>query len=55
LKICEGGIAQGLASLAKYLRVETDVILMKIRQAAFKHADETGWNVNGVNHWLWVS
>jgi len=54
LKVSEGGISQALQRLGKYLQVETDVILTKIRQAALKHADETGWNVNGVNHWMWV-
>ncbi len=54
LTVSEGGISQALQRLGKYLQVETDVILAKIRAAALKHADETGWNVNGVNHWLWV-
>ena len=54
LTVSEGGISQALVRLGKYLEVETDVILTKIRQAAIKHADETGWTVNGVNHWLWV-
>ena len=54
LTVSEGGISQALPRLAKYLQVETDTILVKIRQAAIKHADETGWNVNGVNHWMWV-
>jgi transposase len=54
LKVSEGGIAQALQRLGRYLKVETDIILTKIRAAAVKHADETGWNVNGVNHWLWV-
>jgi transposase len=54
LTVSEGGISKALQRLAKYLQVETDTILTKIRQAALKHADETGWNVNGVNHWMWV-
>ena len=54
LKVSEGGIAQALQRLSRYLKVETDIVLTKIRAAAVKHADETGWNVNGVNHWLWV-
>jgi len=40
--------------LGRYLCVEADVILKKVRDAAVKHADETGWKINGVNHWLWA-
>lgn len=54
LEVSEGGIAQALQRLGRYLQVETDVILIKIRQAAIKHADETGWKINGTNHWLWA-
>jgi len=54
LKVSEGGIAQALQRLGKYLQIETDVILKKVREAAVKHADETGWKINGVKHWLWA-
>ena len=54
LTVSEGGIAQALQRLGRYLHVETDVILTKVRQAVVKHADETGWKINGVNHWLWA-
>jgi transposase len=54
LKVSEGGISQALQRLGYYLEVETRVILAKVRAAAVKHADETGWNINGANHWLWV-
>ena len=54
LTVSEGGIAQALQRLGRYLRVESEVILQKVREAAVKHADETGWKVNGVNHWLWA-
>jgi transposase len=36
------------------LKTEKDVILEAIRAATYKHGDETGWKVNGVNHWLWA-
>jgi len=54
LKVSEGGIAQALQRLGRYLGEETEVILGRIRQAAYKHADETGWKINGKNHWLWA-
>lgn len=54
LTVSEGGIAQALQRLGHYLQEETKVILAMIRQAAYKHADETGWKINGKNHWLWA-
>lgn len=54
LKVSEGGIAQALQRLGRYLGEETGVILGWIRRAAYKHADETGWKINGKNHWLWA-
>ena len=48
LTVSEGGIAQALQRLGRYLRVEAEVILKQVRQAAIKHADETGWKINGV-------
>jgi transposase len=54
LTVSEGGIAHALQRLGRYLRVESEVILQKVREAAVKHADETGWKINGVNHWLWA-
>jgi transposase len=53
LKVSEGGIAQALQRLGDYLNTEATSILGWIRQAAYKHADETGWKINGKNHWLW--
>jgi transposase len=54
LKVSEGGIAQALQRLGQYLGAEAEAILGWIRQAAYKHADETGWKINGKNHWLWA-
>lgn len=54
LKTSEGGIAQALQRLGGYLNTEADTVLGWIRQAAYKHADETGWKINGKNHWLWA-
>lgn len=54
LKVSEGAIAQALQRLGRYLGEDAGVILTKIRAAAYKHADETGWKINGKNHWLWA-
>lgn len=54
LTISEGTIPQALQRLARYLHVEAGVILEGIRTASYKHSDETGWNINGMKHWLWA-
>ena len=54
LKISEGAIAQALQRLARYLGVEAESILKGIRNAPYKHGDETGWKINGIGHWLWA-
>lgn len=28
-------------------------LMVSLRRGAFIHADETGWSINGTNHWLW--
>ena len=28
-------------------------LLRSLKEGPFIHADETGWSINGVNHWLW--
>ena len=53
LNVTEGAIHKALQRLADHLHMETEPILNAIRQAPYKHADETGWTVNGVGHWLW--
>lgn len=54
LKVSEGAVAQALQRMAKWLEVETVVILEAIRTSAYVHVDETGWKINGANHWLWA-
>jgi hypothetical protein len=53
LKVSEGAIAQALQRLSRYLELERAQILQALRRAGHKHVDETGWNINGVSHWLW--
>ena len=40
--------------MAKWLEVETGVLKEAIRASAYVHVDETGWKINGTNHWLWA-
>ncbi len=29
------------------------ILIESLKKGLFIHADETGWKVNGINHWLW--
>jgi transposase len=54
MTVSEGAIAKALQRLGIYLQIETVQILKAIRNAPYKHADETGWKINGVGHQLWA-
>lgn len=53
LAITEGAIHKALQRLALHMGLEAQQVLEAVRSALIKHADETGWTVNGVGHWLW--
>ncbi len=53
LDVSEGALAQALQRISTWLNVEEKAILKGLRSAKLAHMDETGWRINGVNHWLW--
>lgn len=53
LKVSDGGLAQALQRLGKWLSVEKEVVLKAIRKSPWIHGDETGWKIAGAGHWLW--
>jgi transposase len=53
LKISNGGIVNMLHRAKKWLGPDYDRLLTEIRGAKIKHADETGWRIEGVGHWIW--
>jgi transposase len=53
LTVTEGAIHKALQRLALHLKLEAEQVIAAVRNAPAKHADETGWTVNGVGHWLW--
>jgi transposase len=54
LSLSEGSLV-GILRRAKYwLKKDYDKLIIEIRGAPVKHADETGWRVNGKNGWAWV-
>lgn len=54
LSITEGAIQDILGSLRKKCTKEYESILTEIRNAPVKHADETGFRIEGMNGWCWL-
>jgi transposase len=52
-KISPGGLTQAWKNLASILGPVYNDIGQRIAQSAILNADETGWRINGVTHWLW--
>jgi len=53
LKITPGGLTQAWKKLAFLMEPLYEEIGRKVSQSAVLSADETGWRLNGVTHWLW--
>jgi transposase/FtsZ-binding cell division protein ZapB len=54
LSIGEGTIQKILHKLKKKLGSKYQELIEEIRQNKIKHADETGWRINGENVWCWM-
>jgi transposase len=52
-KISAGGLTQAWTNLAQLLEPAYNHIGEKISQSGVLSADETGWRLNGITHWLW--
>jgi len=52
-QVSEGGLVQIWRRLADLLEPWYEQIASQANDSAVLHADETGWRVNGKNHWLW--
>jgi len=52
-KISAGGLTQAWKNLASLLEPHYIRIGDMISQSGVLHADETGWRLNGITHWLW--
>jgi hypothetical protein len=53
-KISPGGLTQSWLRLASILEPNYDELGRQAANSAVLHADETGWRLNGVTHWLWA-
>jgi transposase len=54
LKVSPSALAQALQRISRWLQTEEKVILEAIRGSPRVHIDETGWRLDGRNHWLWA-
>lgn len=54
ISISNGGIIKQLNLAKKYLKSDYNKILDYVRGSPIKHADETGWRINGINTWVWA-
>ena len=51
--VSPGGLTQAWKNLAAILKPLYDNIGEKIQNTAVLNADETGWRISGITHWLW--
>ena len=52
--VSPGGLTQGWKNLGILLEGGYEDILHSSRTSTVLHADETGWRINGITHWLWA-
>jgi hypothetical protein len=52
-RISAGGLTQAWKNLAFLLEPYYQNIAQQIAQSGVLNADETGWRLNGITHWLW--
>jgi transposase len=54
LKISEGGLVNILFQVKKEFGEYYQTLKKKIRRVKVKHADESGWRIDGINHNIWL-
>ncbi len=54
VQVSAGTLVLFLQRTSQYFGKPYKEILKEVRAAPVKHADETGWRVNGVNNWFWA-
>lgn len=53
LKVSSSSIDGFMDSLKEEAEHIYDELLASLKESPFIHADETGWKIDGANHWLW--
>lgn len=54
LRISEGGLVNILSQIKEEFGDYYQTLEKKMRRARTKHADESGWRVDGINHYIWL-
>ena len=54
IRVSHGALVHMEQVVAEALGAKYAELVEELRQAKSVHADDTGWRVDGVNHWLWV-
>ncbi|MEM1010028.1 MAG: IS66 family transposase, partial [Myxococcota bacterium] len=54
LEVSRGQLSNIVLEVSKLFGASYSDLLRLMRQQSVLHIDETGWKVNGDNHWLWV-
>jgi transposase len=54
LKVSQGGLVNILAQIKREFGDYYKNLERKMKRARTKHADESGWRVDGINHYIWL-
>ena len=54
IKTTEATLINAVQLISSYYRKEFHAIKEQLKLNRYVHIDETGWRINGVNHWLWT-
>lgn len=54
LTLSKGELSNLVAEVAALFGPAYKRLIDLLRQQTHVHVDETGWRINGINHWLWV-
>jgi transposase len=54
LSISSGGVARQIERMGNWLSEKYERLKVLVRASPSVHMDETGWRIDGVNHWLWT-
>lgn len=54
LKISEGGLVSILSQVKQEFGDYYQTLEKKMRRVRTKHSDESGWRIDGINHYIWL-
>jgi transposase-like protein len=54
IKVSHGELCMIVQKMAKLFESKFEELKKEMRKLKVKYVDETGWRINGKNHWLWA-